>query len=332
MDQHDEKLLTTPAPAFDAHAALARFRERTAREGIAPARRRAGWTWLAALPWARPLAATMGALAIVAALSLTGLADTILTVFEPQRIQVVQVDVRQLNGIPDMSAYGTFTWIAQPSLRPVADAAGAATMLGATPLVPRALPANVPSTPHYYGTAQGKATFQFDEAKARAAAAKAGATPPPMPAGIASTTLTLTGGPGVLQGYGAAGSGGTQPTTVGGMSGPTLVIAQVKAPLVTSNGASVDELRDYFLAQPGIPPALAAQIRAIGDPVRTLVVPIGLDMGAAKTVTVRGTQGYVVGDSTGLGSGVIWLENGYVMGVLGTLSQSDLLALANGLR
>jgi len=110
------------------------------------------------------------------------------------------------------------------------------------------------------------------------------------------------------------------------------MIVQAKAPVVTSNGATVDELRDYALRQPGIPPAVAAQVRAIGDPVRTLMIPIGINVQDAKPVTVRGTQGYLVGDSTGLGSGVIWLENGYVIGVLGSLRDADLIALVNSLR
>jgi hypothetical protein len=48
-------------------------------------------------------------------------------------------------------------------------------------------------------------------------------------------------------------------------------------------------------------------------------------------VTVRGTTGYLVGDGTGLGSGVVWLENGYVIGVMGSLTDSQLISLVNGL-
>lgn len=329
----DDKLLSGPVPEFDASSALMRFRDRAAREHAVPATRRAGRSALAslmAMSWARPATAAVGAVAILVALTLTGVADTILTVFEPQRIQTVQVDVRQLGGIPDPSAYGELTWIAQPSPRPAADAAAAAAAIGFTPLAPGALPAGIPGPPRFLVAAQAKATFRFDEAKARAAAAKTGATIPPMPAAIAATTLTMTGGPAVMQQYGGSSSmtvSGNAPT----LGGAQLMILQAKAPVVTSNGASVDELRDYALKQPGIPADLAAQIRAIGDPVRTLMLPIGIDVGSAKTVTVRGTQGYLVGDRTGLGSGVVWLESGSVLAVFGTLSDADLVTLVNGL-
>jgi hypothetical protein len=113
---------------------------------------------------------------------------------------------------------------------------------------------------------------------------------------------------------------------------PQLLLVQARAPVVTSNGATVDELREYMLAQPGIPPAVAAQIRAIGDPVRTLLIPVGLDLGDAKPVTVRGTPGYFVGDETGLGSGVVWLHDGFVHVALASLGEGDLIALVNGLR
>ena len=150
-----------------------------------------------------------------------------------------------------------------------------------------------------------------------------------MPAAVAATTLTLTGGPAIVQQYGGSkdvSSGQALPGTQG------LIIVQAKAPVVTSNGATVQELRDYALAQPGIPPSVAAQIRAIGDPIGTLLIPVGIAKESLHPVNVRGTTGYAMGDQTGLGSGVFWVERGYVIGVLGSLKESDLISLVNGLR
>jgi hypothetical protein len=195
--------------------------------------------------------------------------------------------------------------------------------------VPSSLPAGVPSQARFAVMGEAKATFQFDEAKARTAAARVNATLPPMPPAIATTTLTMSGGPAIMQQYGGAQNAAPDPAAFG--SAPLLIV-QTKAPLVTSNGATVEELRDYALKQPGIPPSVAAQVRAIGDPIRTLMVPIGIDLQDAKAVAIRGTTGYLVGDSTGLGSGVVWLENGYVIGVMGSLTDSQLISLANGLR
>jgi len=324
----------SPAPDFDASAALARFRTRVERERVRPTT-----SWTAALAarlslvpatWMRPAIAALGVVVIATTAAVTGVADTVLTVFEPKQVATIQVDPRQLGTIPDPSAYGTLTWLAQPAWHPVADASAAAAAAGFTPLAPASIPATVPSQAKYAAMGDAKATFQFDEAKARAAAARVNATPPPMPAAVAATTLTMSGGPGIMTQYGSAPKVPPDQASFGGT--PALVIVQVKAPVVTSNGATVNELRDYALAQPGIPPSVAAQVRAIGDPVATLLVPIGIDMQNAKAITVRGTQGYLVGDNTGLGSGVVWLERGYVIGVLGTLTESELIAVVNGLR
>ena len=333
MDRNVDEMLSSAPPDFDADAALARFRDRAARERLVSTR-----SWLDAAMarislgggWLRPAAAAVAVLVVATALAMTGIAETLLTVFEPQRVETVRVQPSDLSGVPDPSEYGALTWISKPAWRAASDANAAASAAGFAPLTPSTLPANVPSQVSFAVMGQGKATFQFDEAKARDAAARVGATAPPMPAAIAATTLTMTGGPAVMQQYGGARD--VQPDSAAWGGNPPLLIVQARAPLVTSNGATVDELRDYALAQPGIPADLAAQIRAIGDPVRTLLVPIGVDLQDARAVTVRGTKGYLVGDQTGLGSGVVWLENGYVVGVLGTLTETELLSLVNGLR
>ena len=345
QQDRDERLLVSPIPEFDASAGLGRFRERVGRDRVAPSR---GWIdalmarmSLARGAWARPLAAAAAIVLVASLAAVTGLADTVLTVFEPKQVATIQVDPRQLRGVPDPTEYGTLTWIAQPSLRPVADASTATAAAGFEPLVPASLPAGVPSQARFAVMGESKATFQFDEAKARAAAARVNATLPPMPPAIATTTLTMTGGPAIMQQYGSGTGGWTAvasgplpaaPQLSGTQTGPLVVIVQARAPVVTSNGATVEELRDYLLAQPGIPPALAAQLRAIGDPVRTLLFPLPLEVAEGRTVTVRGTQGVFFADSTGLGSGVVWVKDGFVHAVLSTMTESELLALVNALR
>lgn len=337
MDKHDrdERLLVSPLPSFDSAAALGRFRERVRRDRIVQS-----VSWRAALAarisltrgaWTtRPLIAALGVVVLATAATATGVAETILTVFEPKQVATIQVDPRQMGSIPDPTAYGTLTWVTQPSWREVPDASAAAAAAGFTPLVPSSLPAGVPAQARYGVMGEAKATFQFDEAKATAAAARVNATLPPMPAAIAATTLTMTGGPAVMQQYGVAPSVPSDGAAWGG--NPPVMIVQARAPVVTSNGATVEELRDYALKQPGIPPSVAAQVRAIGDPVRTLLLPVGLDANDAKPVRVRGTQAYFFGDDTGLGSAIVWLERGYVIGALGSLKEADLIALVNGLR
>lgn len=317
MAEDRDDIVMRSAPEFDASRGLAKFSERVERDGVV-----AGRSWTAAFaerftPSAalrRPAIAAVATVALLFTATATGIAETILTVFEPQQVQTITVDPSEFGNVPDPSEYGTLTWIAEPEPREVADAAAAEAVAGFRALVPSALPAGVTGPVVLQAMPEAKATFQFDESKARAAAAKVGASIPPMPAAIAATTLTMTGGPAVLQRY------------------EKIQIVQAKAPVVISNGASVTELRDYALAQPGIPPSVAAQIRAIGDPVRTMLIPIGVDADSARSVTVRGTQGYLFGDNTGLGSGVIWLEDGYVFAAMGALKESDLLAMVSSMR
>lgn len=335
MERRDEEtLLSSPIPKFDDATALERVRARIAADGIAPrpdlASALGARIAMARGAWMRPLAAAAGVALVATTLAVTGVAETILTIFEPRQVVAIRVDPRQMSGVPDPSEYGTLTWIAQPAWQQAATLDAAATAAGFRPLAPSSVPNGLPATPRVAWMGEAKATFQFDEAKAKAAAAKAGAVAPPMPAAIANTTLTMTGGPVIMQQFGSGPNVPPDQTALGGT--PQLVLVQARAPRVTSNGATVDELRDYALAQPGVPPDVAQQIRAIGDPVATLLIPTGFDVRDAREVTVRGTRGYVVGDETGLGSGVIWVENGFVNLALGSLRQSDLISFVNGLR
>src|SRR5688500_20227886 len=116
------------------------------------------------------------------------------------------------------------------------------------------------------------------------------------------------------------------------MRRPQILCEQARSPVVQTDGATVDQLQIYLLQQSGISPQLAAQIRAIQDPSSTLPVPIPVDMATSKKVTVQGVEGIFVGDSTGLGSAVIWQKDGIVYGVAGTLTEQQVLAVANSLR
>jgi hypothetical protein len=178
----------------------------------------------------------------------------------------------------------------------------------------------VATTAQYGALPRTSATFVFNAAAARAAAAAIGRTAPPMPAKLDGSRLVFTGGPAIMATYGADGTG------------KTVIVGVATAPTVSSDGASVADIQAYLLSQPSVTPALAAQIRAISDPGSTLPVPIPLGQAAAKNVGVHGTTGLFIGDSTGLGSGVLWQQNGLVYVVGGTLTEAETLAVANSLK
>lgn len=317
-EDRDEELLAMPVLDLDAGAALARLRQRALAGGTTE-RSRSAQLFRSPLKWA---GAATAAVVVAVSLGLTGVADSILQIFEAKQFTAVTVAPGDLHTLEQLGAFGTVTWSQQPTPHQVASAAAATAATGlAAPTV--TLPARLTGTASYGVLERTTATFTFDAAKAAAAAAKIDRTMPPMPASIDGSTLTFTGGPAIVVTY------GTGAETPGA---PGIVVAVSKAPTVGSDRASIAQIQGYLLAQPGISPELAAQIRNINDPASTLPIPIPVGQAATKRVTVHGVaNGLFVGDSTGIGSGVIWQQNGLVYVVGGTLTESETLAVANSL-
>lgn len=315
LDRSDE-LLAMPRLDPDAGAALARLRER-ALAGPGTSRSGSVHPLRSPVKWASAAAA---AAVVAVSLGLTGVADSIFQIFEARDFTAVNVAPGDLRTLEQLAAYGTLTWSRQPAPHDVASAAAASAATGLS--APAAtVPARVGGPARYAVLERTTAAFVFDAAKAAAAAAAFGRTPPPLPVGIDGSTLTFAGGPAIVVTYGT----GAEP--------PTLVVAVSRAPTVGSDRASIAQIQAYLLAQPGISPELAAQLRSINDPASTLPVPIPVGRAATKRVTVRDvTNALFVGDSTGLGSGVIWQRNGLVYVVGGTLTESETLAVANSLK
>jgi hypothetical protein len=302
---------------------------------------------------AKPAGGVIAAAALVGALALTpagSLAQSFITIFEPQQVVPVPVTSGELQSLPNLRDYGTMTQSAPPTAQQVASAAAAAAATGLVVHAPASLPAGVPTNVTYTVLSQGTASFTFSAAKAQAAAAATGKTLPAMPAGLDGSTLQVTIGPAVVATYGGTmGISGGDTRLRGRRAGikgvvtgrataqregdiPTLVVAEAAPPRITSTGASAQEIEDYLLAQPGVSPQLAAEIKAIGDPTTALPIPVPVERATAQTVQVQGTSGLAVGDNTGVGSGVIWEKDGVVYGVAGALPQSQILAIANSLQ
>ena len=331
-----ERLLSVAQPPVDTERALAQIRERIERERIHPAVATPGRAprerGLVSI-WIKGLAAAASVALIAVLLTVSGVAETILTIFEPKQVVAVPITTTDItSAAAGLTAYGTLTWSSPPHPYDVPDIATAAKVTGMKVLVPSQLPSGVSVATARYGVMdKTTATFTFSAEKTQAAATRLNRTAPPMPANIDGSKLFITGGPAVVQYF----DDGTAPTASNGTdpfaSLPKLVVVQGKGPLVQSDGVTVEQLQQYLLAQPGITPQLAAQIRAIKDPSSTLPIPIPVDLATSKNVTVQGVTGVFVGDSTGLGSAVIWSKDGVVYGVAGTLSESQILAVANSL-
>lgn len=317
MDPTDraEQLLALPTLEVDTEAALARLRGRTATaagaRGIRPPGR--------AATAARWLGATAALVAVTLTLALTGVADSIFQIFEARQLAPVTVTATDLRALDELARFGRLSWSAPPAAHRVATLAAAAAESGLAPIAVQ-VPATIGTDPRYSVVPRATATFVFDAATARASAAALGRTAPPMPAGLDGSTLVISGGPAIVVSYGDA------------SGGPSLVVAAGRAPTVGSDGASVATIQSYLLAQPGVSPELAAQLRAIGDPASTLPVPIPAGQAAAKAVRVHGASGLFIGDATGIGSGVLWQQNGLIYAVGGTLPEAEIIAVADSLR
>ena len=316
MDTIDrnERLLAMPPLDVDSDAALSRFSARAdaARHapGIAPFR--------VARP-ARWLAAAAAAVVVAMTLTLTGVADSIFQIFEAKQFAAITVTPTDLQTLEQLSAFGTLTWSSQPQRRAVPTLVDAVAETG-LPAITVSVPPSITAAARYGILPKTTGTFVFDANKVRTSAGAIGRTAPPMPAALDGSTLMVSGGPALAITYGSD------------ASGSTLIVGVAKAPTVSSDGASVAELQAYLLAQPGVSPELAAQLRAIADPASTLPIPIPIGQASATPVNVHGTTGLFIGDSTGLGSGVLWQQGGLVYVVGGTLTEAQVIAVANSLR
>jgi hypothetical protein len=337
-DTEIERALGTAEPRINTDEALSRFRTRVQTEGIAPvapvARQRIPSRLL------QGLAAAAGVVIVASALTLSGLADSILQIFEPKSVVAVPLTQGDLNYLGQacaglnlqecMGAYGTFEWTAPPQPNEVRSREQASAEAGFAAQTPTSLPSNVTGTPRYGVINRSSATFTFSADTTQRTAASQNRTAPPLPANIDGSKLFITGGPAVVQIWGAP--AGTPTSTGDHPNVPTLVVGQAKAPTVSSDRVTVDELRSYLLAQPGISPQLAAAIRAIGDPSSTLPVPVPAELAISHPVTVQGVQGLFIGDNTGIISAVIWQKDGMMFEVIGSFNESQALAIANSMR
>jgi hypothetical protein len=272
------------------------------------------------------------ALAAVAALPLAANGDP-LSLFQPTQIRAVSVspaDMKAVRSLPPLEAFGSVRGTRIPGVDEVASASEAAQDAGYALRLPPSVPASVGKDVHYEVTQRARTSFTFSQTKAAEWAREHKVALRPLPSGLNGATYTATVLPITLVTY------GTMPKGRNVHRGPRrdlfLAIVQAPLPTVTSSGASLQTLTDWFASQPGIPPRLLAQIKALGDPAQTLPIPVRFNEQTASKIDVDGAQGLAIGDETGIGSAIVWTKDGKLYAVAGTLPQSTILALANTLK
>jgi hypothetical protein len=317
-------LFALPALEVQARPALARLNSRIREE---ESRRPVRWyERLAGRPDLRSIAAPVLVVVLVigllAGFSATGVLPSLIKVFEPHSFAPVSVSPSSIPSGAVLLDFGTTSWSpGPPQAEQVADPAGATALSGLTVLMPASLPQGV-SGPVTYGViGHTTGTLTLDAARLRASAASHNVKIKPMPAALDHSTIYVSGGPALVELWGAPAQGGT--------GAPTLVIAQTRVPTVESSGASTQQLEDYLLSQPGVPPELAAQLRAIKDPSTTLPIPIPAGFATTKPISINGVQGLLI--DAGIAAGVVWEKGNVIYAVGGQLTPAQVIALATSL-
>jgi hypothetical protein len=289
--------------------------------------------------WRKPLVGALVAAGLVAITAFSPLAGNLVQLLQPAQVQPVVLSQQDLNSLQPLSNYGDVKWQQRMQRKQVASAAEAAAGSGLGQIKPKYLPKGIPTQQATYETAgESSASFTFSEARARAAAQKAGQPAPTFGPGVDGSTLVVKTGPGEGVIYGDLGklkaaekNGATDPQQAVSQVGPMLAIAKMKAPSVYSTGLSLAQLKQVLLSQPGLTPQARSLIESLDSQTWSLPIPIPAAQGTARTVTVNGVRGTLFGDNTGLGAGLVWIKNGVVYAVAGTVSQDELLTVAGGL-
>ena len=320
-------LLSVPGFTPDPEAALrsVRIRIRTT-EAARPPR----WydRWLdRTTPGRRPIAqsaiAAVLAAVLVTGVTATGVAQNLFRVFEPRTVAPVQVAQSDFANAGALLDYGEVKWLPDaPTLHQLTDATAAAAQSGLPVLMPASLPNGVTGAVSFGVVSHATGSLTFDAQRLRASAAKNGVQVNAMPGKIDGSKLIVNAGPALLEAWGLSAS-----TSEAQM--PTLVIVQTRVPTVDSTGATAAELEAYLLSQPGVPPDIAAQIKAIKDPSTTLPIPIPKGLATTEPVEVNGAPGLLI--KAVLGAGVVWQKNGVIYAVGGQLTPEQVLAIATSL-
>jgi len=267
----------------------------------------------------RPVVAAL-AVAVVLAGAGTAAANDWLQIFRTEQITPVSLRAADLMALPDLSAYGDVTVTGGGDLRDVADAAAAAAETGLEVPEVTTLPRGVSGEPVYQVGGEVSATFTFSADRAARAADEAGRTLPPPPPGLDGSQVRLDAGPGVAEIW-------SQST-----GQPALVVGRAVAPTAFSSGVPFETVRDYLLSLPGLPDDVAAQLRTFAADGSTLPLPVPADQVTTSSARVDGVPATVLVARDRTVAAVVWVDDGVVTAVAGSLDSDEVLSIARELR
>ena len=268
----------------------------------------------------RPVVAT---LAVAFALGGAGVAAAAgwLQIFQTEEIAPVSLSTADLIALPDLDAYGELAVSGDEDvMREVPDAVAAETATGLDVPDVAALPRGVSGDPVHRVGREVSATFTFSAERAARAAAAAGETLPPPPPGLDGSRVRLVAGPGLASVW-------TQSTGV-----PSLIVGRAVAPKGYSSGVPFETARDYLLSLPGLPDDVAAQLRTFAADGSTLPLPVPASEVTTSSAEVNGIPATVLATRDRTIAAVVWVDDGVVTVVAGSLDRDEVLSVARELR
>ena len=268
----------------------------------------------------QPAFAAFAAVAVLAGAG-TAAANDWLEIFRTEKVTPISIKTGDLVSMPDLSAYGELAVIGgRAGVHEVPDAAAATKASGLAVPEVRSLPDGVTGAPVYQVGDKTTATFTFSAARAAQAATEAGETLPPPPAGVDGARVRLEAGPGVAQIWRS--SSGV----------PALLVGRAIAPTAFSSGVPFETLRDYVLSLPGLPDDVAAQLRTFTADGSTLPLPVPTDRATTSSAEVNGQPATVLTARDKSMAAVVWVKDGLVTVVAGSLDRDEVLSVARELR
>ena len=267
----------------------------------------------------RPAVAAL-AVALVLTGAGTAAAGGWLQIFRTEQIAPVSFSASDLIALPDLRAFGEVAVTGDPDVHEVADAAAAAAESGLDVPDVADLPRGVRGDPVYQVGDKVTATFTFSADRAARAAAEAGQALPAPPPGLDGSQVRLSAGPGVAAVWASS------------AEVPALVVGRAVAPSAFSSGVPFETVRDYVLSLPGLPEDVAAQLRTYTADGSTLPLPVNSDDLTTSSTEVDGAPATLLTTRDRTMAAVLWVDDGVVTAVAGSLDDDEVLSIARDLR
>jgi hypothetical protein len=252
-------------------------------------------------------------------------ATQFLAQFRSQRFTAVPVEMSQkTNPFRELEALGTVRGSGPDTQgERVASVADASQRVGFSVSRPQesALPPDLATAPIVQVSPAFEVRFTFDRAKARAHFDRTGQSGVVLPEKFDGASLVMAVPAAVLLEYRSSDNR------------RGLLVGQSRELAVSAEGnVSLDEMREFLLGLPSIPPETAQKLRAIPDWRTTLPIPVPADRVSWREMTIAGGPGLLLADSAGIGSAGIWQRGDRVYGIAGSISVADLERVARSLQ